>query len=81
MPLFVTSYNVVGSRCNGTFLVNAPTKKIANAIVRSYDTDYRNVKSHTREEAEELFSMEWDDIVNDVYIPEECNATHLESGT
>lgn len=81
MTLFVTQYAVAGSRCTGTYLVNAESKTQANEIVRSIDADYCRIKSLTREQAEDFFSMGWDNVIGGIEIPEPGAASHIESGT
>lgn len=81
MALFVTEYAVVGSPCTGTYLVNATSKKQANSIVRKLDDDYCRIKSLTQEETEDLFSMDWSDVIGGVEVPQPGHASHIESGT
>jgi hypothetical protein len=76
--LFITEYQVIGSRCNGTYLVNADTKRQANSIVKAIDIDYCRCKSFSQEEfGEEDFEM----MTEDVIVPKPGHAIQLECGT
>lgn len=75
--LYITEYQIIGSRCNGTYLVNAETKRQANSIVKAIDPDYCRCKSFSREEFGEDFEM----MTENVIIPEPGHAIQLECGT
>lgn len=76
--LFITEYQIIGSRCNGTYLVNAENKRQANTIVKAIDPDYCRCKSFTREEfGDEDFEL----MTEDVIIPNPGRAIQLECGT
>lgn len=92
--IFVVEYSVIGSRCNGTYLVNAPTKKDANGMIKKIDHAYTRVKSHhvkypldLENEAEDNNVMGCcaSDIINPEAVQQVINKPnswcHLESGT
>lgn len=76
--LYITEYQIVGSRCNGTYLVNAETKRQANSVVKAIDIDYCRCKSFTREE---FGGDDFDMMVEDVIVPKQGRAIQLECGT
>lgn len=75
--LYVTFYAVIGSRCTGTYLVNAINKREAKNIVQKFDSDYVRIQSQTEKE----MGGEWEDMIDGIVIPAAGNATHIESGT
>jgi hypothetical protein len=76
--LFITEYAVVGSRCNGTYLVNAETKKQASEIVKKIDPDYVICQTYTEAEYNKyVFEL----MVEGVQVPALGQAALLESGT
>ena len=78
--LYITSYAVIGSRCTGTYLVNAKTKAEANKIVSKIDPDYARVRSMTKKEFERD-GWHWGEMVDGVTVPKAGRAAHIESGT
>ena len=61
--IYMTEYAVIGSRCTGTYAVNATSKREANSIVKKIDGDYARIKSYTKEE---LGEEDWGFIMEDV---------------
>lgn len=76
--LFVTFYQVAGERCDGTYLVNAATKKEANRIVKAVDKDYCRVSSMKQDE---LPAVEFEELIDGVTVPEPGHAVQLECGS
>jgi hypothetical protein len=81
MPLFITSYMVAGDNCQGAYLVNAETKKAANAIVKSYDKDYVRVRSSSKADMDKEDEGAFDNMIDGKEIPSKDKATSLWSGT
>ena len=80
--LFITEYSVIGSRCTGTYLVNADTKKHAKNIVKKIDEDYCRVKAYTQKELEEEEGINWSDLVDEnVPILQNGEVYLIECGT
>jgi hypothetical protein len=78
--LFITFYQVAGSRCDGTYIVNASSKREANSIVKAVDPDYVKVKSMSQKEFEDD-GGEWDCMVEGVTLPEPGKCYQLECGS
>lgn len=77
--LYITWYSVIGSRCNGSYLVNAKSKREANSIVKRIDVDYARISSQTKEEFGD--DLGWDDMISDITMPGEGEAVQIECGT
>lgn len=83
--LWVVFYRVkTNPRNTGSYLVNAPSKSAANAIVKAIPPDnvYYGMRAVTVEEAAGDYSMYEEDFLGDLEIPREAGEwTHIESGT
>lgn len=76
--IYITSYEVIGSNCTGTYAVNAKSKSAANKIVRAFDEDYVRVSSTTKEDWDQ---EEWDDMMEEITVENDGDYVHIESGT
>lgn len=74
--IYITQYAIKGSRCTGTYAVNAASKSEANSIIKSINEEYKSLKSFTEAEY-----SDWDDMMEDVPELGEGEYFQIECGT
>jgi hypothetical protein len=66
--LLLVTYAVAGSRCEGVYAIDAPTKKVAKQTIKAIDSDYVKVKPFTMEEWGD--DGGWEDLMDGVELQE-----------
>jgi hypothetical protein len=79
--MFVVFYQVIGSRCTGSYLVNALTKSDARVVVAKLDPDYTRLRALSVKKAAEEYSMDPEDFLQGVMVPSPNKCVLIESGT
>lgn len=80
--LFVVFYRVIGSRSNGSYLVNAKDAAHAKQIVKKLDPDYAQLTAMSPKKASGMYSMEDEkELLRGLELPTFGKVTHIESGT
>lgn len=85
MKNYYVMYEVIGSRCTGSYFVKAETKREAKKKVQAIDEDYCRIRVLNEKEYADEFSMEEEDVIPERKVFEAMmgknGVYHIESGT
>ena len=76
--LFIVTYRVVGSRCNGSYVANVQNRREARRVVKAVDPDYVVDGVYTVEDWEKEIGC---DPLEGVKRPRPGKCEYIESGT
>jgi hypothetical protein len=80
--LWVVFYRVVGSRCNGSYLVKAPSRVEAKEVLRrKLGCDFVVDRAVTLKEGAGQYSTTEEELIEGVRIPKKGQVSYIESGT
>lgn len=87
--MYVIYYSLIGSRINGSYMVNAPNKREARKVFKNnYDGQYRPVIEQVQSLKEYATDYGWDSVeeclqedLHNFKMPQEGKIELIEAGT